>query len=287
MIFRCSVLVLLLILPPCISGCSKEVIAPWQNKATKNTTVQDSFKIAGSGSSIPITADLAEAYRRKTGITIEIPGSIGSDGAINAIKAGDLELGMISRPLTSEERNQGLKELPFAHIGIVFAAHKTVPDPGFSDAEIIEILKGSKTTWADASKIYVIMRQANDSLNITLNDLIPDYKKTSLDALEERRWRVVYREKDMADALMNTVGSFGVTNTTEILKGNSQIKALEFNGISPSVENIRNGSYKLIFTLSFVYKDPPSTRAANFLEFVSSMEGRQIITKWGLVPAER
>lgn len=283
MILRDTVIIWFIIMQLFVSGCGKNVIDS-QTKKTGSNDRQDALRIAGSGSNIPTIVKLGEAYAAKTGTTIEVPGSIGSDGAINALKANDLELGIISRPLTAEEREIGLKEIPYARIGIVFAAHSDVPDLGFSDNEIIEILKGSKTTWADNSKIFVIMRQANESLNLVLFRLVPNYQSTFYDALESQRWKVVYREKDMADALINTKGAFGITNTTEILKSNSRIKALKLNGISPSIENIHNGAYKPVITLSFVYKDTLNNRASKFLEYVFSPEGSQILEKWGAIP---
>lgn len=248
---------------------------------------RDKFVIAGSGANIPVTVKLAQAYQAKTGIALDIPGSIGSDGAINAVKADSLELGLISRPLNASERSAGLKEVPYARIGLVFAGHRDVADSGFSSQEILEILAGTKTTWADGTKIFVFVRQSNDSANLAFYDLIPGFRAALSEAGEQRRWQVYYRDSDMSDALRKTKGSFGIANLTEIALADSAIKPLALDGIVPTPDNIVNGVYKPVLTLAFVYKGGLTSRAAKVVDFVFSDEGRQILVKWGAVPLER
>jgi phosphate transport system substrate-binding protein len=245
------------------------------------------FSLAGSGGNIPVTVKLAQAYHAKTGIRIEIPGSIGSDGAINAVKAGELELGLISRPLTADELTAGLKEIPYARIAVVFAGHRDADDSDFSSQEILAILAGSKTAWAHGSKIFVFIRQSGDSSNLIMNSVIPGYKEVLAEAVEKRRWQIFYRDSDMAEALSKTRGAFGLTNMTEIAKADSQIKPLALDGVTPTTDNIINGSYKPVITLAFVYKGQLDGRAAKFVDFVISDEGRHILTEWGAIPPGR
>lgn len=281
-ILLCLFLTLLLAL-----GCS-EKHTTWEKANNVQTTVpSDQFLLAGSGTNLPVSTKLAEAYYAKTGVKIHVPGSIGSDGAINAVESGSLELGLTSRPLTPIERASGLKELPYARVAIVFASHIGAPDSGFSASEIIDILKGSKTTWSDGTKIHVFIRQSNESANLVLYDALPSYKETLFDAFKTHRWQILYRDNDMSEILNQTKGAFGLTVATAVAQENSQIKPLAYDGISPTTENIRNGSYKLIENLCFIYKDPLSDRASKFLEYVFSEEGQRILDKSGTSPLGR
>jgi len=277
----CLLLILLL-----ISGCGEKKPFQTETKPSPNLVMQDKFILAGSGSNIPVTAKLAESYHTKTGITVEVPGSIGSDGAINAVKSGQLELGLISRHLTSEECALGLKELPYTRVAIVFGVHRDVPDTGLSTSEIIGILKGTKTTWSNNAKIYVFVREPKDSSNLVLYQQIPGFKDVLFGSYADRRWEVLYSDGAMADTLRNTKNSFGVVNTTDIATVDS-IKALDFNGVSPTPKNVLSGDYNLVKELSFVYKNQLSVRSVNFLDFVFSPEGEQILMKWGAVPLGR
>jgi len=104
---------------------------------------------------------------------------------------------------------------------------------------------------------------------------------------ESHRWKIVYRDKDMSEILHQTKGAFGITVATEIAKENSKIKPLDYNGISPTTENVRNGSYILTEDLSFVYKDPLSSRTSEFFDYVFSAEGQHILNNWGASPLGR
>ena len=268
-------------------GCSEKNSDSLTTKVAQSSFSPDKFIIAGSGTNLVVTAKLAAAYTAKTGIPIEVPGSIGSDGAIHAVTSESLELGLISKHLTANKQTDGLKELPYARVGIVFGTHKQVPDASLSTTEIIDILNGSKTTWSDGTKIVVFVREPNDSSTQILYTLIPGYQEAMLDAYKSRRWEIVYRDSDMTEAIGQTKGAFGLTSMTEIQQERSNNKALAYNGFIPTPENISNGNYTLTKELSFIYKNQLSARAAKFLDFVFSTEGKTIIDRWGAIPLER
>ena len=71
---------------------------------------------AGSGVNLGITRLLAEAYTAHNPETlIDVPGSIGTRGAIKATAEGAIALGLISRPLKEQEKAPGLVALPRPH----------------------------------------------------------------------------------------------------------------------------------------------------------------------------
>ncbi|NTU50879.1 MAG: phosphate-binding protein, partial [Candidatus Aminicenantes bacterium] len=64
---------------------------------------------------------------------------------------------------------------------------------------------------------------------------------------------------------------------------NTQVKALELDGAPGNEENIRNGSYKLVRPFLFVSQGEPSGHARDFIDFVLSPEGQDLIKKEGLL----
>lgn len=270
-------------------------------KNVQNSNPSKQFIISGSAINIPIITSLADAYYTKseTETKIHIPGAIGSDGAIKAVQAGNIELAVISRPLTPSERASGLKELPYARTPIIFGAHMDTPDSGFSSSEIIDILKGTKTTWSDGTKIRVFLREHRDGANLTLYDALPSYKETVTAAYQGHHWQILPKT-EMTDALKKVNGAFGLTTGIELVKANGQvnpleqvketaclIKSLDFDGVSPTDENVRMGNYKLTQDLSFVYTEPLSHRASSFLDYVFSEEGKHMLDKSGAIPLAR
>ena len=269
------------------TGCSNPASPPNVSQTAKPApVVLDSkrFVVAGSGTNLPITEKLAAAYNKKNNSSIEVPKSIGSDGAIKAVQTGTLDLGLISRELTAAEKAGGLKEIPYARVGIVFATHPSTPDNDVSLDDILKIHQGLKTTWSDGGKIVVLIRGKHDSSNLILFPLIPGFEQAIDESLQEKRWQVMYHDVDMSTALRNKPGVLGHTDTTDI-KINPGIKALTVNGVAATPENIQAGSYPYSKQLSFVYKDSLSERAKAFVAFATSDEGRGIIVANGGTPS--
>jgi phosphate transport system substrate-binding protein len=243
--------------------------------------------VAGSGSNLPITRELAKAYSASTGRTITIPESISSGGAINAVTFGELALGLISRPLTPAEKAKGLKELPYARVAVIFGVHRAVPDESIAAADVLAIIDSRKTAWNDGSRIYVLLREKTDSSNQLLGEALPDYRDTLNRAYQEERWQVIYTDADEADAIRRTPGAFGFTDSSYVKAAAGGIKPLAFEGVEPSLENVANGKYKLFKNLSFVYKGEFDKEVAGFVAYVFSPAGREVIGRMGALPLGR
>ena len=275
-----SVVVWIFLLCFAINGCGSDK-APdktLSDKLTAQTKAADisRFIVVGSGTNLPITEKLAEAYKKKSGISVEIPKSIGSDGAVKAVRDGTLQLGLLSRPLTEAEQAAGLKALPYALVGVVWAVHPAVPENNVTYEDILLIHRGERTVWADGKPIFVLIRGMHDSSNQVLFSFIPDLAKEIEASIAQKRWQVMYHDIDMANALRTKAGSFGHTDTTEI-KVRGGIKALSFNGVEPTEKNMMNGKYPWVKQLSFVYSGELSQAAKDFVAYVNSPEGRNII----------
>ena len=234
------------------------------------------FLLAGSGTNLPITEKLAAAYKQKTGVPVEVAKSIGSDGAVKAVGDGTLTLGLLSRPLKETEKSAGIRAVPYAKVGIVFAVHPAVPENNVTFEDILAIHRGEKTLWADGKRILVLIRGMHDSSNQILFTHIPGFAEVIQDSIEKKRWLVMYHDIDMANALRTKEGSFGHTDTTE-LKVRGGIKALAVNNVAPTAENMKSGRYPLVKELSFVYKGELPPQYKSFVDFVRSADGEAII----------
>lgn len=280
------ILGIFLILPVIVSGCSKAPAAPIEKPTLKTSAAErDSHQlvIAGSGTNLTLTRKLADAYKAKFKLDVKVPNSIGSDGAVKAVKAGVLDMGLISRELSPAEKAAGLKSIPYAVIGLAFGTHADTPDDDVSIADIIKIHEGQKRNWSDGRSISVFIRNKEDSTSQTLFKAIPGFEALIDKALEAKRWQVMLRDPDMADVIRNHKGSFGPVDLADV-QINGGIKVLTVGGVTPTPENVQSGRYPFSKPLSFVYKAPLSDRAKAFAEFAASAEGRDIIVRCGGIP---
>ena len=241
---------------------------------------------AGSGVNLGITRLLANAFTAgHPRTTINIPGSIGSNGAIKAVADNAITLGLISRPLKEAEKSPGLVARPYACVPIVVGAHAAIADDEITFQELVDIYKGTKTRWKDGNEIIVQTREPFDSGFQVLEKQIPGFKEAFAESFRMKRWAVFFTDQDANRALSTTRYAIGITDLGMIRAEHLNIKALKLNGIIPGPESLLSGQYPLRRELSFLYRDetlPEDARA--FLDFVRTEAGADILKSNGYLP---
>lgn len=260
------------------SFCRSQTIDP----ANSVTTIT----IAGSGVNLGITRLLAQAFAKKyPAVTINIPGSIGSKGAIKATSDGAIHLGLISRPLSDQEIALGIVAKSYAHVVVVIGTNANIIDPSFTSQELIEIFEGTKNRWSNGEEIIVFVREKSDSGFAVLEENIPGFKEVYRQSLAVNRWTANYNDQDANQALEGTPGAIGVTDLGMINTEHLRVNTAKLNGVMPTSENLLNGTYPLSRKLWFIYnKNTLTEETKAFLDFVFSEEGQLVLKSNGYVP---
>ena len=76
--------------------------------------------------------------------------------------------------------------------------------------------------------------------------------------------------------------AMGITGISSARKRN--VKIQNFDGKTPSYENVKSGDYGLYRPLYLVTGPAPSKKVRDFLAYAASDEGREIIRENGTVP---
>lgn len=66
----------------------------------------------------------------------------------------------------------------------------------------------------------------------------------------------------------------------------ADVKAVQLDGVSATVENVKNGTYKLARPFNLAYKDTLSAAGEDFIDFIMSEQGQSIITAEGYIGAD-
>jgi len=244
--------------------------------------------LAGSGSNLPLTRALVDAFTRgeRTSGRMIVFESIGSSGGVRAAHDGVVDLGLISRPLKPSERELGLQVLPYARVAVVVAANPSAPPEGFTQAGLIDIYRGTRTTWSDGSPIVVLQREPGDSSHAVFGRVLPGFAEADAQAYSDGRWRIVYHDRAMQEALFITDGALGLFDYGAVQTQHLPLRVLSIDGVEPSVQTVENGSYPYSKDLSFVYTGsfPAGSLPRAFLDFVHSPAGQAIIREGGYLP---
>lgn len=237
--------------------------------------------LAGSGSNLPLTRTLARAYAEAGHERPVVHPSIGSGGGVRALLDGAIAVALVSRPLEPAERERGLVATPYARLPVVIGVHSDVPASSISPAELVDIYAGRRTQWDNGAPIFVLQREQGDSSHAVLDDLVSGFAEANEAAYREHRWRVLYHDASMAEALANTQGSIGLHSGA--IDRDMPFEALAFDGVEPTLESVASGRYPFYKDLWFVTVGPPSGEAKAFIDFVASIADDEIFRERGAI----
>ena len=67
---------------------------------------------------------------------------------------------------------------------------------------------------------------------------------------------------------------------------NDTVKAIEIDGVKASVENIKNGTYKVARPFNIATKENLSENAQDFINFIMSSEGQKVVEENGYIAVD-
>ena len=147
------------------------------------------------------------------------------------------------------------------------------------------MLSGSALAFEASDEITVISREANSGTRGAFDELMGVVVKTD-EGTEDR----LYEEAvlvDSTDAVVSKVEVDGqAIGYTSLGAINDKVKAMPVDGVEPTVDNVKNGSYALarpfVLATQTGSEDPV---AADFIKYVLSTAGQAIVAERGYVTA--
>lgn len=242
-------------------------------------TASGTVTLAGSTSVQPLAEELGNAFMAvNKDARIEVSGG-GSGAGIKAAQGGTADIGMASRALKDDET--GIKPVVIATDGIAVVVNKDNAAADLTTEQVKDIFSGKLTNWKDAggkdANIVVINREEGSGTRDAFKELVlgKDGEFVAQAIIQNSTGAV--REAVGQD--VNAIGfiSFGGMNDS--------VKALHINGIEPSEDNIKQGTYPISRPFNFLIHEStaPSAVAQAFIDFVLSPEGQAVVTDNGYV----
>lgn len=244
---------------------------------------QGVLALAGSGSNLPVTRALVSEFVTEDGTRAVVYPSIGSGGGVRALLDGVVDVALVSRPLKERERALGLVAIPYARVPVVVAVHADVPDEEIDTPGLVAVYAGHRGTWSDGSRVTVLQRERGDSSHSSVARIVPGFAETNDEAYRDSRWRVLYHDDAMTDALDSTPGAVGLFGQGAVPRGRS-LRPLRVDGVMPTPQTVESGAYPFHKDLSFVTVGEPSHHALELIEFARSPAGGAILRDMGALP---
>jgi phosphate transport system substrate-binding protein len=243
--------------------------------------VAETIRISGTDGAIGTMRILGEVFRKTNpGIRVEILPGMGSSGAVKAVLAGRLDIGLSGRTLSGEERAQGVMETRYARTPFVFVVNSTLKMTGLTLEDVAGIY-GGKRDWENGKRIRLVLRPQADSDIAVLKSMSPAMSAAVDIALRREGMIVATTEQDAADAIESVPGAFGGTTLSLVSSERRALRILALDGVVPSVRTMADRSYPYSKTFFMVTKINPPASVRRFIDFVRSPAGAAILAKNG------
>ena len=249
--------------------------------------VTDTVRISGTGGAMETMRMLGEAYKKEhPGTRIVLFPGMGSSGAIKAVVAGRLDIGLSGRSLGEKERALGIQATKYAVTPFVFAVNRSVGITGLTLDGVAGIYSG-KRDWENGKRIRVVLRPREDSDIPTLKRISPKMSAAVDIALRRKGMIVATTDHDAADAIETIPGAFGGTTLSLVLSEKRALRVLALDGVVPSIRSLTDRSYKYSKPFYMVTRNDSPAAVRRFMEFVSSPAGAAILSKNGQMPVRQ
>jgi len=177
---------------------------------------------------------------------------------------------------------------PFGREAFVFIVNQSNPLESITVDQIRDIYSGKTTAWdalgiSGLGGIMAYQRPENSGSQTALQKLMGD-----VPLMKAPEGVVAWDMGDIIETieyrnLPNAIGYTFRFFCSELV--NNDVKMLSVNGVAPTVENIRNGTYPITSTLYAVTrKGDENPNTAAFLEWIQSPQGMELVEKSGYVP---
>ena len=262
-----------------------------ENKGDTGAAGTDSIVITGSSSAAGLVKalgnDFKEEYKDKYPdlkfqITEEDSGS-----ALDAVRSGRADIGIISRAVTDEEKSLVDDVEVFAMDGIAVIANKNCNIENLTVSQAKKIFSGQIINWSDVggenAEINVYSREEssgtrNEFLNLLgLNSIFDTTKEKKL----TDRATVYNSSEEVKKAVAGDKSGIGYISMTALDK---TVKDIAVDDVKINAQNVGDENYKLVRNFSFVIAKDESEAADDFIDWVLSAKGQQAVEAAGYVP---
>jgi phosphate transport system substrate-binding protein len=241
----------------------------------------------------------AEAY---TAQHPEVPISVtggGTGTGIAALINGTVDIANASRAMTPEEVDEaqanGIE--PVEHIvagdAIAVVVNSTNPVSALTIDQLSDIFTGKITRWREVGgedrPIVLLSRESNSGTHIYfLENVVRKGEKDNQSLFSPDTLLMPSSEGISAEIRQNpnAIGYDGLGYVTSDQKTISVARKAGEPYIPPSIETVKNGSYPIARVLYMYTSGQPTGIIREYLDWITSAEGQEIVEELGFVPLQ-
>ena len=254
-----------------------------QSNTNDSSTVELSGTVNtdGSTSMESVVKALGEAFMElNPGVTVNYSGT-GSGTGIQSAIDGTCDLGLSSRALKDEEKQNGAVENIVALDGVAVVINPANGVEDLTVEQIAQIFTGEITNWSELGgtdgEIAVFGREAGSGTRGAFEEIVG----------VEDTCKYTNEYSSTGDVIGNVASNPNAIGYASLSAVNNTVKAVKVNGVAPSEDTVKDGSYEIQRPFVMVTKEGTqlSEAAQAFLDFAMSADAAEIIAVAGAVSA--
>lgn len=261
---------------------------PKQPQSGNSTTTTDNLSgnitIAGSTALQPLAEQAAKLFMEKyPNVAITVQGG-GSGTGLTQVAQGAINIGdsdIFAEEKLDADTAKSLVDHKVAAVGFAVVVNKDVTVDNLTQQQLVDIFTGKITNWKDVGgpdmKIVIINRPASSGTRAT-------FKKVVLKGQEEAQGLALTEDSSgtVKKAIADTKGAISYLALSYV---DNTVKALKYEGVEPTAQNIIDGKYP-IWSYEHMYtKGEPTGAVKAFLDFMMSPDIQKgPLTQLGFIP---
>lgn len=250
------------------------------------TTRATELVIDGSTGVKPLIESLAKHYAViNKGAKVEIGKGLKPKPRIDALIKNKIDIAMASHGIDENQiKTAGLQIHKIAKVAVVMGVNHRISIDNLSNKQLCEIYRGNIVDWHDIHggkvKLIPFIRPLEEVDVEVIVRHVPCFSNLPL----AETVQIMNKSGQMAKALSTTKGAIGMTTLVRVAQSNGKIKAIAFNTVKPTSENLINGTYPLSRDIYLITKLKPKAEVVAFLDFIQSKQGANIIEQNNAAP---
>lgn len=245
----------------------------------------------GSVTMVRLTIGLRALYTQQNpdiAMTYGVPDGQprGSNSAMRALLDGQIQMAATSRPLNATEIQAGIVAIPVARDALAVVVGASNPfQGGLSVEQLAGIFRGQITNWNQVGgpdrPIRVLNRSPDSGTRSLFQELVLLGQPFGQDGPN-----FITFEQDVTTPILRALETDGISYTTVAQAENQlTVRLVPINGIMPTdVEAVRQNFYALSRFVFYAAPNPTSPAVRDFLEFVISPQGQELVSRTDFIP---
>jgi phosphate transport system substrate-binding protein len=247
---------------------------------TPPTDLSGQIQLAGSTTVQPLAEVLSEAFMGyNPDLMIEVQGG-GSSVGVTSAGEGTVDIGNASRNIKDSEFETfpELQVFTIAFDGIAIVTNPDLELASLSVEQVKAIFAGEITNFSEVggpdAEIIVVSREEGSGTRAAFEELVmatgdTEAVITDTALLQQSNGQV----RTTVAETPNTIGflSFGFLDES--------INAVAIDGVAPTTENVKNGTYSIFRPLNMLTNGTPGELAQAFLDFILRDLGQEIVAE--------